>query len=284
MDRTVAAAVVIAQLAIPLALLVRAIRRWDDRPKRRPERSKAAATPAADVPPLTALRCAACGAPVPLLAASFPCPHCAAPVRAPDEYVRVLALRARAREDLARAERIWLRSRITASPLVLWPARLATIAVFAVVVKACSALHAARWPEGVIIAASMLSLVQVVVLLAAIQVFASLRRLAPVAPLRCELPAGVDDCRRCGAPIAFDAGAFSGSCPYCEADNYRGALAIRARVDAGERHEQVERTLLEAIDEWRERVGGLELVTILLGFAAALAVLGALFSFLDDLW
>lgn len=275
-----AAMIALGQLVVPIVLLVLVLRTSRDRPRATGVGAQPNAVEESE--PLTALRCPGCGAPVPLLGDVFACPHCAREVRPPDAYRRVLSLRARSREELARAERIWLRSRITASPLLLWPARAAVVATFVAVVRAGSALQRARWPEGIYIASSIVGFLQVVVLLITIQVFGALRRTTPPVPEHRALPPALDTCRRCGAPVAFEADAFSTACAYCGADNYRGALAVRASVEARARHDHVTQTLLEAIREWRERESSIELAAILLGIVSIVAAVGAILSAASD--
>lgn len=195
---------------------------------------------------LAPLMCPSCGAAVALESASFPCPHCRAPITPPDEYVRMFELRNRAALQLKRAERKWRWSRFTSSPLVTIPLRLSFIAWLVAVLAACFALD---WPFAALALAAILAGLQALVGWFFASVFADAAKTLPPLPSAKFLraPSASGACMGCGAPVQFAADSFASICMYCGADNYREALATDARRDAGEKAAAASKSLMDAI-------------------------------------
>jgi Zn finger protein HypA/HybF involved in hydrogenase expression len=244
--------ILIVQLVAPIALGL-PIWLWSNISPTRRERSRQQrGGSAAGAERLAPLQCPNCSAPVPLHAEPFPCPSCRTTVTPPAEYVRMLALRAFAIAELARAERRWRWSRWTSSPLVAVVLALASIAWFVAVVYAVIELG---WGAGVDIVALMTAgFLSGAGIASAFGLVAAGDKLPPL-PARPFMhpPAAAASCRHCSAPIAFAVDELAAICPYCGGDNYRQVQAHVAETDASTQARLANRSLLDAIRELDNR-------------------------------
>jgi uncharacterized Zn finger protein (UPF0148 family) len=248
----------ITQLVAPLVLgipaLVRMGKKDDKRAAAEKGDAKDAAPNAAHAPAVAPLHCPSCGAPVPLEAAAFACPFCHAAINPPEDYQRLLALRARSKQELARAERLWRFSRVLTSRPVVWLFRVGVI-VWALLVLFASAALSQDWPGMVILFAIVMVTLEVIVGLAFAGAVNDMRKMLPRLPAHAamHIGAGNGTCPECGAPVRFDDGRLATTCGYCGADAYRAALAEAARADAQDEERRSRKSLREAVTDVRAR-------------------------------
>ncbi len=257
------------QLVAPLVLGVPQMLKKDAPLRRRRGRAgaKAAAADDAAVDRLAPLACPNCHAPVPLAGRSFPCPSCGAEVVPPADYAVALVKHAEAERVLARAERVWRWSRFSSAFITVWLARLAMVAWSLAVIAAAVFVDDVGWPSPVAFLAGILALVQLLVGLALVSVFADMKKTLPPLPKRRALAidAGAGACRGCGAPVAFAAGRLAVTCGYCSAVTYRAALARAGRETAERGDAEARTSLLDAVGALDKRRNE---VTLFLGFLA----------------
>lgn len=240
-----------AQLVVPVALGLPALRSMSavrEHRRRGTPRAGQAADATSGTSALAPLTCPACHAPVPLLAAEFACPYCAARVAPPDDYVRTLAGRAQAQRELARAERRWRWSRWSSARVTTVTLRVLLIAWSLLVLAAC-AVMSDSWPGLVLLLAVILMIVLGLVGMALISVLAAARRELPPLPARdfAHCPAEDAACHGCAAPVRFAEDAWSVLCGYCGSDEYRAGAVAAARADAGAHLSAARSSLLEAV-------------------------------------
>ena len=202
--------------------------------------------------PLEPLHCPSCGAPVPLEGDSFPCAHCGATVRPPDDYVAMLALRRAAIAELRRAERRWRWSRWSSSRPFTIGLRVSFLAWFVLI---CFVELVVDWPHAVLFLGFIVALLEAVVGWALGSVYADERATLPALPdgRFVKLPAEVATCASCGGPIRFAEGELAIICPYCGGDDYREHLAKAARADAGGKKAAAQKSLLAAVRDLDSR-------------------------------
>jgi Zn finger protein HypA/HybF involved in hydrogenase expression len=250
--------VLVVQMIAPLALGALPLVHLARSSARARAEEKDVATPAPSATPTPAavapLRCPSCDAPVPLTAADFPCPFCHAAIHPPEAYQRLLALRGQARQELARAERLWRFSRISSSLLVVWLCRIALVA-WSLAVLFAIAVKSEEWPRLVLWLPAIVMIVQGFVGLAEISALRDMRKMLPPVPARAAfaVAAGNGDCPECGAPVHFDAERLATTCGYCGADAYRAALAEAARTEAQATEARSRKQLREAVADVRSR-------------------------------
>jgi predicted RNA-binding Zn-ribbon protein involved in translation (DUF1610 family) len=267
--------VVSAELVLPLVLggpfLLSS--RLQDRltPARRRDAKTARATDRArhaETPVLAPLVCASCHAPVALEADVFPCPHCAAEVRPPPEYVAALTNRRIAQRELARAERVWRWSRWTSARPLVWLLRLVIVAWSLLVIGAALGLSE-TWPQPVLMLAGILALLFVLVGLAFASVLADEHEKLPPLPKRSAFHGAAEGgaCTTCGAPVQFAENRLTTLCPYCRGETYRVALAQRERRDATVDRRAANDSLRDAVSALDERRSDLFALVSFLAFA-----------------
>jgi predicted RNA-binding Zn-ribbon protein involved in translation (DUF1610 family) len=276
-----------AQLLIPLLAGARPLR--DLALDRRPPRAVARSAPPAALAPteikreLELLRCAACGAAVPLSAERFPCPFCRAAITPPAQWVELLRLRARAREDARKAVTIWRRSRFLCSPVTTWGVRLLAPVWALAVFAACVVRHGrdeSSLFDWVALLTMLTGMVCVYPLASALD---DIRRAMPVVPPRAlfAIPDQQTTCGSCGAPVEHLRGTVASECDYCGATTYRAEYAAWARDDAAVERLASSSTLRQAIDDVRERRLNIEAMVVILAigelFFLVLTIVGAIF-------
>ena len=243
-----------AHFVMPLVLGIPAIvyiERFDDTRKKADAATKADAVDAKGKP-LEPLHCPSCGGPVPLEGDSFPCAHCGATVRPPDDYVAMLSLRHAAIAELRRAERRWRWSRWSSSRPFTIGLRASFLAWFVLV---CFLELVVDWPHGVLLLGLIVALLECGVGWALGSVYADARATLPALPdgTFVKLPAEVATCASCGGPIRFGEGELAVICAYCGGDDYRERLAKTARTDAGGKEAAAQKSLLAAVRELDSR-------------------------------
>lgn len=186
----------------------------------------------ANLPTLAPLRCPSCKAPVPLLAKQFPCPHCAAPVVPPADYVNALVSRSKSDALLKRAERMWRRSRIVCARPTTFLMTLFTLAWTGLVIASSVQAFHYGLPELLVALPCIIAVVQCFLGFFLISVIGDGRKSLPRLPTRAELrvPAAQGTCTGCGGPFMFEKDRLASTCRYCGAENFRAALAQKARV------------------------------------------------------
>lgn len=235
-------------------------------------------------PALAPLRCTQCQAPVPLLARAFPCPHCRAPVEPRGEYVRALAAKLRADDMLARAERMWRRSRIVCSRPVTWSMGLSLLAWTAGIIAACVHLREVGAPGFALVLPGLVVVAQLFFGFGYISGVGDGRKELPPVPPRTAfaIDAAQAACAGCHAPLVFGAGRLASTCGYCLAESYRAALAQRAEGHEAREAITAESALMDQIKAHQahrfETFGALALVGVAVLFYGAIAVVGAVGS------
>jgi hypothetical protein len=275
--RGLAIGVVAAQLALPVAVgapILRSKKLADEmsadkrqaRKARRRDRERGGGPSTLDAKKLAPLKCAACGAPVPLQGQVFPCPHCGAEVKPPAEYVAALNDREATAAELVKAERMWRWSRWTSSPLLLWPLRFAMIAWLGLVLFGAAVLGE-DWPKMVLFLAIILAIVFVG--LAWISGMAGERKQLPPLPKNevFDGPAADGVCTSCGAPVRFPEKRIAMLCLYCTAEAYRASVAKAEERKAKTDHAAAGQSLLDAMIARRDRRDDLLLFFAFMGIA-----------------
>lgn len=227
---------------------------------------------------LEPLRCAACGAAVPLLhGVAFACPYCRAHVHVPSEY-RVL-FDAHAREQAAHAE-LERQFAVVARPPPRWLDRLAVaLVLLGPAVVAVTAVKLASHPLT-IVPLFAYAIVPALVPGTGLWVWSATVH-ATIVRFQLALAAdpppasgGPPCCRQCGAPLQLAPGAIAAHCAYCGTDSLIDHVAAAARrLQSALRAEL--RTLGQAAKALRVRrrllVGGVAVAMVLLGaFVAVL--------------
>ena len=282
-------AVVLAQIMVPLVV---GYFEWK-RPAPHERRSgKKGRIPFPEQPAarrnLEPLRCSHCGAPVPLIAKSFPCPACGRHIRPAAAYAAALRDRAAAIRELELAERLWRRSRWMSSLWFVWLLRVVLLVVTIGVFVACYHSVDAGMPGVLAGFAALIALVQFILWLPLTYVLRELRPMVPPVPERRFLrpKAEAITCRHCGAPAWFEEGRFSTTCAYCGGDSYRAALAEKARAEAKASRSVAQASLRSAVAAWRERrhelgapLAILAAGEIFFGVGVIIAAIGSLLGF-----
>ncbi len=235
---------------------------------------------------LAPLRCSGCGAAVPLLAESFPCPFCKHAIQPPADYVATLQLRRRAAEELQRAEKFWRRARLMCSKPVAFVLYLLvpTWGLSVLVGSAILGENDSDWPKMLLFLAFILAVVMQFVGLAYAATLKETRDALPSYPPLSEFngPDQAGACQHCQAPIAFEANSFSATCMYCGGENFRQALASAAHADAAKKEEVAHYSLASSVnallDARKERTSVLGLLAIAELFYAVIFGLGAIFG------
>jgi len=245
--------VLAAHFVLPILLGLPAviyIYRFDD--KKTPGAETSAAAGETKGKALAPLHCPACGGPVPLESDSFPCVHCGATVRPPDDYVTMLALRQSAVDELRRAERRWRWSRWSSSRPFTIALRVSFLAWFVLI---CFVEMVVDYPRPVLFLGLIVALLESVLGWATASVYADEGATLPPLPDRhfLDVPAEVSTCAGCGGPIRFREGALAAICPYCGADDYREHLASAARADASGKEAAAQKSLLAAVRQLDSR-------------------------------
>jgi len=189
-------------------------------------------------------------------------------VTPPAAYAGALAAAAETERTLARAERVWLWSRVWTSLPVVWLGRLLLVG-WLVVVVAAAVVCWGTWLSALVPCAVTVALVQCILGAALFSSLRELRAQIPPLPARAELeaPAELGSCAGCGSPFEFAANRMSAVCGYCTAVQYRRALAQDAMNDAVQAARGARCSLLDgirALDTKRFELAG---VTVLTGIA-----------------
>jgi Zn finger protein HypA/HybF involved in hydrogenase expression len=279
------------QLGAPLWLAWREIHA-PAAPKQSAEHTKGAKPNTKDTPALPALaplRCPSCKAPVPLLAKQFACPHCAATVVPPDDYVGALAARSKSDTLLARAERMWRRSRIVCARPTTFLMTILSIAWTVVVIMSSYKAFDYGVPGPILGLPILMAVVQCLLGFFLISVIGDGRKELPPVPARAELrvPALEGTCTGCSGPFVFDKDRLASTCRYCGAENFRAALAHKAHVHEARGETTASASMMEQIkahDARRhEMLSFFAFIGIAEVFYAVLLPIGWLVSLLDFL-
>lgn len=242
------------QMVAPLWIAWREMRA----PKVDPTASKARkSTPeeqqksAAALPTLAPLRCPSCKAPVPLLARRYPCPHCAAEVAPPPDYVQALAARMKSDALVARSERMWRRSRIVCARPTTWAMGVLLVAWTVLVIWVSFAAFDYGVPGPVLALPIIVAVVQCFLGFFLISVIGDSRKSLPPLPARAAMrvPAVEAACVGCGGLCTFDKDRLASTCRYCGAENFRAALAHSASAHEAAGERVMNASLLQQIKE-----------------------------------
>jgi ankyrin repeat protein len=224
------------------------------------------------LPHLAPLKCRQCAAPVPIAAENMVCPNCAAVAEVPEDYAETISLRARAIENLKRAEKEWRRAWIYSKPPVIGLLLLV------------STLWLAAWLFGLFSPFTTFRPVTpfISILLSGVTLSAGLffysfylissRRLLPPLPTIGQQVAHAESvgCRQCGAALRFAANELVSCCIYCGSETYRVALARRSRKVAASEEASTAISIYEAIVELEERRKGIFIAIAVIGTALLL--------------
>lgn len=253
------------------------------------QHAKAGAKEDARVPTLAPLSCPSCKAPVPLLAKRFPCPHCAANVEPPADYINALASRSKSDASLARAERMWRRSRIVcARPMTFLFTLLLLAWTVAVIVSSYKAFDYGV-PGPALALPILIAVVQCFLGFFLISVIGDGRKDLPPLPARGELrvPAALATCAGCAGPFEFEKNRLASTCRYCGAENFRAALAQKVRVHEAKGEGDANVSMMEQIKTHEARRHEMIGFFVIIGsaevFYAVLLPLGWLAALLDFL-
>ena len=252
----------------------------------RPQKPERAKVEEGDgLPKLQPLKCQNCAAPVPIVPDHPTCPNCAAPITTPEDYSETLSLRAKAAQQLREAEREWRRVWRYNSPLImltltilgiLW-ATVSTIGIF-------SDFTVSR-PRWLFVSMILSGITFSLSLLAYSFYLYNERDLIPALPVIGKEvgESEIVGCRLCAAPVSFAPNELSACCSYCGSENYRVALARRARKVAAEEESSAAVSLYDAMVGLQERrrntyamvalIGTLLLLTIAITAVAIIVII-----------
>ncbi len=224
---------------------------------------------------LSVLRCASCGASVPLpvdLApgAALACGHCRSSVPLPAEYASAILAAARTAEARRAVEPIWKQ---LASPVAGWASTLGILLI--VVLPPIATVVAMLIPAPPLGRVQVYALATVPAILpGAILTAWGAAVDATIVRVRdalCAQPPATKGapprCRQCAAPLALHPGELAATCAYCGSDNLIDEVPVRALQ---RRMREALRTLGDATRKLRSRRILLALGTI----AVAIAVVG----------
>ena len=206
------------------------------------------------LPHLEVLKCAACGAPVPLQPRDPRCPHCRQAITPPADYVETVAKRAQAASTLQTAVRRWQRLRWqSARPVTVALTVVASVWWLATVVGAAAEPTHKNAMMGL---GFLLGVVYSVMIFIAAWTLAEARRTMPVVPVLGPAIGQPETtaCVLCGAPVSFGAGLLAEACGHCGGENYRVALARAARSGAAADEVAAARSLWDAMNEHEDRM------------------------------
>jgi ankyrin repeat protein len=224
------------------------------------------------LPHLAPLKCKQCAAPVPIATDKMVCPNCATVAEVPEDYTETITLRAKAVENLKRAEKEWRRTWFYSAPIV-------TSLLLLV-----STLWLAAWLFGLFSPFTMLKPVTlfISILLSGLTLSAGLffytfylmssRSLLPPLPKIGQEAAHAESvgCRQCGAALIFAANELVSCCIYCGSETYRVALARRSRKVAAQEEASTAISIYDAVVQLEERRKGIFIAIAVIGTALLL--------------
>jgi ankyrin repeat protein/Zn finger protein HypA/HybF involved in hydrogenase expression len=224
------------------------------------------------LPHLAPLKCRQCAAPVPMATDKMACPNCHTSAEVPEDYAETLTLRARAAENLKRAEKEWRRAWLYNTPLVIGLLLLV------------STLWLAAWLFGLFGPFTMTRPLTLFIstILSGLSLSAGLffysfylitsRRLLPPLPTIGQEVAQAETtgCRQCGAALTFAAHELVSCCLYCGSETYRVALARRSRKVAAKEEASTAISIYDAIVQLEERRKGVFIAVAVIGSAVLL--------------
>jgi len=250
----------------------------------RPEPKRHAVASGDDLPHLAPLKCAQCGAGVPLNHEEMKCPRCDTPIPVPEDYGETVRLRAKVAEKMERAVAAWRRANL----FTVWPLRLTlwllapvllVVTAFGTFSKLGDSLFAVDTKTAFLgLFAVLGGLSLAVALWAYASYLGGTRQRLPAIPATGQKvgAAEVTNCRLCGGGISYEAGDLAAICGYCGGETYRVRLTRRARAVAAEEKEQATLSLYDAMSEIverRQKAFKYLYKTALVVFSLALAIL-----------
>lgn len=207
------------------------------------------------LPRLAPLKCTRCAAPVPVAPMDSHCPSCGAPVAVPEDYKETLTLRAKAAEQLRKAERIWRHANRYGHAAITIP--LTILGILWLIASACglfsdyttvrpAPLYTSTLLGGITFSASFI--------IAGLYL-AGARALTPALPIvgRTVGEAELASCKSCGAAAEFAAGQLVTMCGYCGTEILRANVARRARQVAAGEEEGAARSVYDAMVDLDDR-------------------------------
>jgi Ankyrin repeats (3 copies)/Ankyrin repeats (many copies) len=250
----------------------------------RPHAKRNAVSSGDELPHLAPLKCAQCGAGVPLKPDRMQCPRCDTSISVPDDYSATISLRAKVAERMEKAVAAWRRANL----FTIWPVRwtlwlLAPLLLAATALgtfsKLGDSLFAIKTSTAFLgLFAVLGGLSLAVALWAYASYLAGTRKRLPVIPAVGKKvgEAEVTNCHLCGGGISYAAGDLVAICGYCGGETYRVRLARRAHAVAAEEKEKAALSLYDAMAEIvarRQKAFIYLYKTALVVFGIALAIL-----------
>lgn len=215
--------------------------------------------------PLRPLKCASCGAGVPLREAGSACPSCGASVAAPPHYADIGRLREEAQERLRRAVKYLRRARFFSSNYVRWTLVLIALWLFVVPFFLLIVGSEFRFYDGLIewlgnwFLYSFGSLILwILILCFTAGMLTQVRQGLPVIGTDEKIgEAETAACSTCGGSIAYERGDLATICGYCGVETYRVEVAWQARKTAKQTRQAAGSSLVEAMQVSKEKVDDL---------------------------
>lgn len=246
---------------LPFVILISFLVGYYGKKYTRPEPKRNAVKQGDDLPHLMPLKCAACGAGVPLRAENMKCLRCDTSIPVPEDYARTTKLRERAARQLQKAVEAWRRANL----FTAWPIRwtlwlIAPVWLAATLIGCFSNIGNSLFARGTSTAflalfATLGGISLVIAFWAYAFYLSGTRRRLPVIPDigRKVGEAEVANCHLCGGGISYREGDLAALCGYCGGETYRVAVARRAHAVAAEEREQASVSLHDAMSEIVER-------------------------------
>jgi ankyrin repeat protein len=224
------------------------------------------------LPHLAPLKCRQCAAPVPIATDKMACPNCHTGAEVPEDYAETLLLRARAAENLKRAEKEWRRAWLYNTPLVIGLLLLVSTLWLAAWLFGLFSPFTMTRPLALFISTILSGLTLSAGLFFYSFYLISSRRLLPPLPIIGQEVAQAETagCRQCGAALMFAAHELVSCCLYCGSETYRVALARRSRKVAATEEASTAISVYDAIVELEERRKGVFIAVAVIGSAVLL--------------
>jgi Ankyrin repeats (3 copies) len=246
---------------LPFVILISFLIGYYGKKYTRPEAKRNAVEKGDELPHLAPIKCAACGAGVPLQPENMSCPRCNSPVPVPEDYAGTMKLREKAARGLQKATAAWRR----ANRFTIWPIRWALWLIappwLAATLIGCfsnigNSLFAASTSAAFLALFATLGGISLVIAFWSYAFYLSgTRKRLPLIPSTSRKvgEAQFGNCHLCGGSIFYSEGDLAAVCGYCGGETYRVAVARRAHAVAAEEKEQVSISLHDAMAEIAER-------------------------------